>query len=98
MNRLIILRHTAGYSWDVPLAGTEFPNQVPFCCLTVSTEVILCDAPCRGIFHRAVSLIPLAYTSIRWSTLSPRRHCVFALTIYGSFLVALQPYDWLQTL
>jgi hypothetical protein len=49
--------------------------------------------PCRGIFHRAASLIPLAYTSIRWSTLSPRRHCVFALTIYGSFLVALQPYD-----
>jgi hypothetical protein len=65
---------------------------VPGPVLIVSPEGVLCEAPPRGLFHRAVSLIQPAYASILVA------HVVaawtlhgFALTMYGRALVIHKP-------
>jgi hypothetical protein len=63
-----------------------------FLILNVSPEGVLCEAPPRGLFHRAVSLIQPAYASILVAhVVAAMTSHGFVLTVYGPALVAHKP-------
>jgi hypothetical protein len=71
----LIAGHTAGYSWDVLLAGYESGYRVPIPIATASNRVFLYDAPSQG--HLSSSRQPY---STRFHE-HPFAHVVPAMTL-----------------